>query len=78
MGPIGSGLPQFGFPRLFAMKNCPFHLWGMNYLQIFVYMILLIVFRMQLRSTKESDCPQAKLKANQERVDITEFAIESQ
>jgi hypothetical protein len=41
-------------------------------------MILLIVFRMQLRSTKESDCPQAKLKANQERVDITEFAIESQ
>jgi hypothetical protein len=28
MGPIGSGLPQFGFPRLFAMKNCPFHLSG--------------------------------------------------
>jgi len=22
MGPIGSGLPQFGFPRRFAMNNC--------------------------------------------------------
>jgi hypothetical protein len=22
-GPIGSGLPQFGFPRRFAMKHCP-------------------------------------------------------
>jgi hypothetical protein len=22
IGPIGSGLPQFGFPRLFAMNNC--------------------------------------------------------
>src|SRR5208282_1564224 len=22
-GPIGSGLPQFGFPRRFAMKNIP-------------------------------------------------------
>ena len=41
-------------------------------------MILPIDFRMQLRSTKESDCPQAKLKANQESLDITEFTIESQ
>jgi len=24
MGPIGSGLPQFGFPRLLAMKKMPF------------------------------------------------------
>jgi hypothetical protein len=23
-GPIGSGLPQFGFPRRLAMKNIPF------------------------------------------------------
>src|ERR1700757_4702785 len=22
MGPMGSGLPQFGFPRRFAMKEC--------------------------------------------------------
>lgn len=55
MGPIGSGFPQFGLPRLFAMKNCPFHLRGMNYVQIFVYMILPIVFWMQLRSTKDCE-----------------------
>src|SRR3974390_3844325 len=24
IGPIGSGLPQFGFPRLLAMKTVPF------------------------------------------------------
>jgi hypothetical protein len=27
MGPIGSGLPQFGFPRLFAMNYC-LSAWG--------------------------------------------------
>jgi hypothetical protein len=25
MGPMGSGLPQFGFPRRLAMKLLPFH-----------------------------------------------------
>jgi hypothetical protein len=31
MGPIGSGLPQFGFPRRLAMKNA-FPLKGMKLL----------------------------------------------
>jgi hypothetical protein len=31
IGPIGSGLPQFGFPRRFAMKNA-FLQMGVNYM----------------------------------------------
>jgi len=31
MGPIGSGLPQFGFPRLFAMNLLPFRLGEYDY-----------------------------------------------
>jgi hypothetical protein len=29
-GPIGSGLPQFGFPRRFAMNKCLSYKWGIN------------------------------------------------
>jgi hypothetical protein len=28
IGPIGSGLPQFGFPRRFAIEQLPFHVGG--------------------------------------------------
>lgn len=41
-------------------------------------MILLIVFRMQRRSTKESGYLPAKLKANQESSNIKKFRIQSQ
>jgi hypothetical protein len=47
IGPIGSGLPQFGFPRRFAMKNA-FPLRGNELLSSFLnYMIPHIVFGMQ-------------------------------
>jgi len=28
IGPIGSGLPQLGFPRRFAIEKVPFHVWS--------------------------------------------------
>src|SRR6202035_1006826 len=30
IGPMGSGLPQFGFPRRFAMKTCLSYKGGLN------------------------------------------------
>src|SRR5882762_1979425 len=30
-GPIGSGLPQFGFPRRLAMKNIPSYTWNKDF-----------------------------------------------
>src|SRR4029077_12257783 len=30
-GPIGSGLPQFGFPRRLAMKNRPSYMWNKDF-----------------------------------------------
>src|SRR3979411_2490265 len=53
IGPIGSGLPQFGFPRRLAMKSA-FPPSGMSFLsclkvrsRIAIYMILLVVLRIQ-------------------------------
>jgi hypothetical protein len=55
IGPIGSGLPQFGFPRRLAMKNA-FPLKGMK-LQTGTakssnYMILRADFRIHLPTSK--------------------------
>jgi hypothetical protein len=51
IGPIGSGLPQLGFPRRLAMKNA-FPLKGMKLQQLDQnssnYMILRVVLRMQV------------------------------
>jgi hypothetical protein len=30
-GPIGSGLPQLGFPRRLAMKNIPSYAWNKDF-----------------------------------------------
>src|SRR5713226_9668865 len=40
IGPIGSGLPQFGFPRRLAMKHAFLTSGGMNSISSAIYMIL--------------------------------------
>jgi hypothetical protein len=65
MGPIGSGLPQFGFPRRLAMKNA-FPLKGMKLLTALqnssIYMILRVVFGIQLQDATETQCHQTELR----------------
>jgi hypothetical protein len=47
MGPMGSGLPQFGFPRRLAMKNA-FPLKGMKPQYPSHNLILRVAYRIQL------------------------------
>src|SRR5579863_735724 len=58
-GPIGSGLPQLGFPRLLAMKSAFLNSGGSTTLQKLIntpnYMILRALFRMQVRHKRTVD-----------------------
>ena len=57
IGPIGSGLPQFGFPRRLAMKNA-FPLKGMKLQNSLTkspnYMILRVVLRIQFQEASQA------------------------
>jgi hypothetical protein len=85
IGPIGSGLPQFGFPRRFAMKLAFRTARGMNLIDCAIYMILrcvrgmqgnrslqLIVFLVSQRPKTESETQ--KLRAISARSQ-SEFAL---
>jgi hypothetical protein len=56
MGPMGSGLPQFGFPRLFAMKNAFLLLGGIDKSTYFLNMILRTVFGIHRALWTNSRC----------------------
>src|ERR1700676_943353 len=38
-GPIGSGLPQLGFPRRLAMKNIPSYIWNKDFFFVSLYLL---------------------------------------
>jgi hypothetical protein len=64
IGPIGSGLPQFGFPRRLAMKNA-FPLKGDETAKppanFPIYMILRVVTGIQLQdASRNADLPQTE------------------